>query len=259
MKFMYIFFDIDGTLISHKGISHIPDDTRIAIDALKAHGHVPAIATGRASFLALNAAKEFGIDYLVCSGGAEIIVRGKMIHKQYFPDEHIESFKETARRFPEITAAVDERYLYAGNAFKDFFAYFNSQAGYDCIRPLIEMKHMIICYMMLPHSILTDKHGIFFSPPEGIRLELMHQFTEARHADTSKWNGVELLISHEGASLDDVIVFGDGPNDIDMLEHANVGVAVGGAGDDVKSHANYVCDDIDDGGILKACKYLRLI
>ena len=259
MKFMYVFFDIDGTLISHKGISHIPDDTRIAIDALKAHGHVPAIATGRASFLALNAAKEFGIDYLVCSGGAEIIVRGKMIHKQYFPDEHIESFKRVAEKFPEIIAAVDERYLYAGDAFEDFFAYFNSQAGYDCIRPLSEMKRMIICYMMLPHSILTDKHGIFFSPPEGIRLELMHQFTEARHADTSKWNGVELLISHEGASLDDVIVFGDGPNDIEMIERANIGVAVGGAKDDVKSHADYVCDDIDDGGILKACKYLRLI
>ena len=39
---MYVFFDIDGTLISHRGISHIPDETRIAIDALKAHGHVPA-------------------------------------------------------------------------------------------------------------------------------------------------------------------------------------------------------------------------
>lgn len=256
---MYVFFDIDGTLISHKGISHIPDETRIAIDALKAHGHVPAIATGRAAFLALNAAKEFGIEYLVCSGGAEIIINGEMIHRKYFPDEHIESFRKVAERFPKFSAAVDERYLYAGNAFEDFFAYFNSQAGYDCIRPLSEMKRMIICYMMLPHSILTNEHGLFYSPPEGVRLELMHQFTEARHESASKWHGIELLTANESATPDDVIVFGDGPNDIDMLEHAHTGVAVGGAGDDVKIHADYVCEDIDDGGILKACKYLGLI
>ena len=256
---MYVFFDIDGTLISHRGISHIPDDTRKAVRELKAHGHVPAIATGRAAFLAMNAAKEFGIEYLVCSGGSEVIVRGEKIHEQYFPDEYIYDFKNIAERFPQITAAVDDRYLYASNAFSLFFSYFNAQAGYDCIRPINEMKHAIICYIMLPHETLTNEHGIFYSPPEGVKLELMHQFTEARHESTSKWNGIELLIANEGASLDDVIVFGDGPNDIDMIERAKIGVAVGRASDDVKIHADYVCEDIDDGGILKACRHLKLI
>ncbi len=256
---MYVFFDIDGTLISHRGISHIPDETRKAVNELKAHGHVPAIATGRTYFLAKNAAKEFGIEYLVCSGGSEIIVRGEKIYEKYFPDEHIKSFVKVAEKFPKVCAAVDDKYLYAGNAFSDFFAYFNSQAGYDCIRPLSEMKRAIICYIMLPHETLTHEHGIFYSPPEGVRLELMHQFTEARHASASKWNGIEMLIANEGASLDDVIVFGDGPNDIEMIERAKIGVAVERAGDDVKIHADYVCEDIDDGGILKACEHLGLI
>ena len=207
----------------------------------------------------MNAAKEFGIEYLVCSGGAEVIVRGRKIHGKYFPDEHIESFRRVAEKFPKFSAAVDDRYLYAGNAFEDFFAYFNSQAGYDCIRPLSEMKRMIICYIMLPHEALTSEHGIFYSPPEGIRLELMHQFTEARHESASKWNGIELLIANEGAKIEDVIVFGDGPNDIEMIERAKIGVAVGRAGEDVKIHADYVCEDIDDGGILKACRHLGLI
>ena len=256
---MYVFFDIDGTLISHRGISHIPDATRIAVHELKAHGHVPAIATGRAAFLAMNAAKEFGIEYLVCSGGAEVIMRGRKIHTEFFPDEYIDDFKRIARRFPNVTASVDDKYLYAGDAFHDFFTYFNAQAGYNCIRPLSEMNHAIMCYIMLPSSKLTHEHGLFYSPPEGVRLELMHQFTEARHESASKWNGIESLIANENASLDDVIVFGDGPNDIEMIERASVGVAVGRAGDDVKIHADYVCDDIDDGGILKACKYLNLI
>ena len=122
-----------------------------------------------------------------------------------------------------------------------------------------EMKQAILCYIMLPPCTLTSEHGIFYEPPKGVRLELMNQFTEARHESSTKWRGIELLINHEGANLDDVITFGDGPNDIDMLEHAKTGVAVGKSPDKVKEAADYVCDDIDNGGILKACKYLGLI
>ena len=44
-----------------------------------------------------------------------------------------------------------------------------------------------------------------------------------------------------------------------MIQHAKIGVAVGNARDDVKAHADYVCDDIDNGGILSACEHLGLI
>ena len=255
----YIFFDIDGTLISHVGVSHIPEETRKAVTLLREAGHIPAIATGRGAFLAHQAAEEFGINYLVCSGGAQIITHGKEIFRAWFPDGALDSFRKTAAEFPDRTAAIDDRYLYAGRAFSPYYDYFNNQAGYNCIRPLNDMKRAIICYVMIPPGLLNQKHGLFFSPPEGVRLELMRDFTEARCAGTSKWNGIERLIEHEGANIDDVIVFGDGPNDVEMIERANIGVAVGRSSDDAKNAADYVCDDIDNGGILKACKHLGLI
>ena len=255
----YIFFDIDGTLISHVKISHIPEETREAVNLLREAGHIPAIATGRAAFLALNAAKEFGINYLVASGGAQIVINNHEIHSQFFPDEHLNNFREVAAKFPEITACVDEKYLYTAGAFDLFREYFNNQAGYNCIRPLHEMKRAIMCYIMLNHEKLNNNHGLFFSPPENTRLELMHGFTESRHSSSTKWDGIKKLIAHEGANLDDVITFGDGPNDSEMLRNAKIGVAVGRASQEVKNFASYVCEDIDDGGILKACKHLGLI
>ena len=48
MEQKYIFFDIDGTLVSHVGNSHIPEATHEALARLKASGHVLAIATARA-------------------------------------------------------------------------------------------------------------------------------------------------------------------------------------------------------------------
>ena len=260
----YIFFDIDNTLVSHRGTSHIPPETLEAVSLLRKAGHIPAIATGRGAFLTFTTAKQFGITDLVCSGGAQVFAGGQEIHRAMFPDEHISSFREVAAKFPERSAAIDEAYLYATEAFRPFFGYFNAQAGYNCIKPLSDLKCAIICYIMLPPAKLTPEHGLFYAPPEGIRLELMNAFTEARCADSSKWSGIEKFIAHAGASLDDVIAFGDGPNDIEMLERANIGVAVPSyehpeSFGKVKNVADYVSDDIDDGGILKACKDLGLI
>lgn len=255
----YIFFDIDNTLVSHIGTSHIPPQTLKAISLLKEAGHVPAIATGRGAFLSRSVAREFGIEYLVCSGGSQVIAKGNEIFSSWFPDDKLGSFIKTASDFPDRTAAIDDRYLYASNAFSDFFGYFNAQAGYDCIRPLSELRHAIICYIMLPSRVLGPEHGMFFSCPEGVRLELMRDFTEARCAGSSKWDGIERLIDHEGADIDDVIVFGDGPNDVEMIERASIGVAVGRSSGSAKGAADYVCDDIDAGGILSACEYLGLV
>ena len=256
---MYIFFDIDNTLVSHKNFSHIPSQTLKAINLLRKSGHTPAIATGRGAFLTSTTAKEFGITHLVCSGGAQIIINNQEIYKQMFPQKYLNDFIDTAKKFPDLSAAIDDKYLYASEAFKPFFDYFNNQAGYNCIRPLNELREAIICYIMIAPEKLTHEHGIFFDTPSEIKLELMHAFTEARCYGTSKWLGIKKLIAHEKADLDEVIVFGDGPNDIDMIEHAKIGVVVGNARDDVKKHADYVCDDIDDGGILSACKHLGLI
>ena len=261
---MYIFFDIDNTLVSHWGISHIPPETLQAVSLLRKAGHTPAIATGRGAFLTFSTAKQFGITDLVCSGGAQVFAGGQEIHRSMFPAEYLASFRETAAKFPEHSAAIDDTYLYASDAFKPYFSYFNAQAGYDCIKPLHELKRAIICYIMLPPAKLTPEHGLFYAPPEGVRLELMNAFTEARCADSSKWSGIEKFIAHAGASLDDVAAFGDGPNDIEMLERAKIGVAVPSyqhpeSFGEVKNAADYVCDNIDSGGILAACRHLGLI
>lgn len=256
---MYVFFDIDNTLVSHRGRPHIPPDTVKALGLLRDNGHVPAIATGRAAFLTMTVAREAGINYLVCAGGSEIFVDGVKIHTAYFPDEHLDLFREVSEKFPDITAAVDEKYLYAYARFEPFRNYFNGQAGYDCFRPMSGLKRATMCYIMRPHSELTPEHGIFFIPPEGARLEIMRGFTEVRNESSTKWNGIEMMMRHLGLGADEVITFGDGPNDADMLRRAKIGVAVGICSEQAREAADYVCEDIDDGGILRACQHLGLI
>lgn len=255
----YIFFDIDHTLVSHVNEPHIPEQTLEAVKLLRENGHVPAIATGRAGFLTFKTAKEFEINNLVCSGGAEIFIDNREIYRKFFPDEHLEKFLTIAEKFPELTAATDDKFLYTDESSGLFGKYFNSQAGYDCVKPMKDLTRPMMCYFMRSHKNLNDNHGIFYNPPEGVKLELMNGFTEARAAKTSKWRGIEIFMKEAGANINDAVTFGDGPNDIEMLENAKLSVAVASASDKVKQAAKFVCGDIDSGGILQACKELKLI
>jgi len=55
-----------------------------------------------------------------------------------------------------------------------------------------------------------------------------------------------------------VVFFGDGINDIELIEMADIGVAMGNAEDTVKAIADFVTKNIEDDGIYYACKQLGL-
>ena len=257
----YIFFDIDNTLVSHSGGSHIPDETLEAIKLLRLSGHVPMIATGRAFFLTRLLADYLKIKYLLCAGGAEIIINRLKIYKKYLPENAINDFYNVAEKFPNETVITDGEYYYTNGNFAEAANYFNSQAGYECVKELNfneRVKRALICYLMIKPENLNSEHGMFKNPPDGVTLEFMHHFIEARNINTSKWLGIELLVKKLGGKIEDVVTFGDGANDIEMIKNASIGVAVGNS-ESVRAVADYVADDIDKGGILKACKDLGLI
>ncbi len=74
----------------------------------------------------------------------------------------------------------------------------------------------------------------------------------------SKARGLELLCEHYGVDRKDTWAFGDSENDIELLQAAGTGVAVGNAMEETKQAADYVTDDIWHDGIYKACEALGL-
>ena len=66
-------------------------------------------------------------------------------------------------------------------------------------------------------------------------------------------------LDENGLKREEIMAFGDGENDIDMLKFAGIGVAMGNASDEVKAAADYVTDSVDADGIAKALKHFGLI
>lgn len=65
----------------------------------------------------------------------------------------------------------------------------------------------------------------------------------------SKSNALKALCKHLSISQTEVIAFGDGDNDIDMLQFAGIGVAMGNASNYVKSKADYVTLSNEENGV----------
>ena len=73
----------------------------------------------------------------------------------------------------------------------------------------------------------------------------------------SKATGIDFVLNHFNIDDKNSYAFGDSNNDIDMLKHVGVGVAMGNANDLVKAASDFVTDTINDDGIFKALKNLN--
>lgn len=77
--------------------------------------------------------------------------------------------------------------------------------------------------------------------------------------DGGKMTGIQKTLEYFGISKEETMAFGDGDNDVDMLEYVKIGVAMGNAAEKTKAAADYVTASQDDQGIPKALKHFGLI
>jgi Cof subfamily protein (haloacid dehalogenase superfamily) len=74
-------------------------------------------------------------------------------------------------------------------------------------------------------------------------------FLEFASPDVTKAAGLDFLSQRLGFTREGTIGFGDGENDVELLEWAGYGVAVANAHERVKDVADFVCPSVDDEGV----------
>ena len=109
----------------------------------------------------------------------------------------------------------------------------------------------------------------FFSPGQEKRIMSVLPHCEATRwnplfadvipAGSSKAVGIDKMLAYFGISLADTMAFGDGGNDVSMLRHVGIGVAMGNAGDEARRAADYVTTSVDEDGILNALRHFGVI
>jgi Cof subfamily protein (haloacid dehalogenase superfamily) len=74
-------------------------------------------------------------------------------------------------------------------------------------------------------------------------------FLEFAQAGVTKGDGLDFLAEHLGFTKEQTIAFGDGENDIELVEWAGYGVAVDNAHERVKALADWVCPPVTEEGV----------
>ena len=78
--------------------------------------------------------------------------------------------------------------------------------------------------------------------------------------NANKKKGLQKLLGklEKKIEIKDVMTIGDENNDIEMLEFAGIGVAMGNAKQHIKDKADYVTDTNENDGVAKAIEKLIL-
>lgn len=252
-----IFFDVDGTLVSHRQKS-VPEGTRAALEALKQRGIQCVMATGRpVQELPNLPVADIAFDGYITLNGQTCYDRDKnLIASNPITGAGMERLARMFRENEWPTALVDRRGMYinyadqlvhramadVSTAVPEIRAYDGSEIYQAVI--FVERDEDDAIAKLVPNCKITRWN------PRGI---------DVLPGDGGKVSGIRKYLEYNGIDRSEIMAFGDGDNDREMLAFAGIGVAMGNAEPAVKDAADYVTDSVDDDGIAKALRHFGLI
>ena len=227
-----IFFDIDGTLVSFKN-HQIPKSTFDALYKLKEKGIKLFIATGRGKD-GLDVLNDFPFDGYITLNGQYCYTNNQIIYSNTIKKEDLQALLDYLKDHQVPCGFTEENTKYFNyrdervDAIHAITHNDDHPAG-DCSHVIDKSIYQIMCFV-----------------DENEEKEILSHMPHC-------------ILEYYGLDLKDTMAFGDGGNDMQMLQHVSLAVAMGNAGDELKSIADFVTKDVDDEGIAYALKHYGLI
>lgn len=265
VSYRLLALDLDGTLLTDQ--KRISPRTRWALNTAAAGGCLIAVATGRG----------FRVARYYCDGlalnGPQITYNGAVI---YDPVQDAELARYLVPR-DDVAPAVDF-FLHAGVPL----AYFSTDGLYldqrmldaalwlpgntgtpflvsdwtavlekPCIK-LAGHASPVTIAALRPRAVEEMGHRLYVTQTASTLLEMLHP-------EVSKGAALRRIAHMLDVPREQIIAFGDNHNDLDMLEFAGVGVAMGNASAEAKAVADLVTGSNLQDGIAQALLHLGVV
>lgn len=271
-----VFFDVDGTLVTRN--NHIPKSTKNAIKALKKNGIIPVIATGRAPVLVREIVEMLDIDTFIAMNGQYIVHEGNVLYQNPIDLNLVDQMVDFAvdRKDGIILSTADE--IIANSAISLVnrgYLYMFLKGLIGIIPDRIKVRMWNRMMSKAPEKEAYANKEIFMmninaNQEQQVAYEEAFgdvlSFTRANEMSmdiiskgTSKASGIEKLASELGVSIKNTYAFGDGLNDLEMLQRVGTGVAMANGFEELKIAADMVTDSVFSDGISKGLQKLGLI
>ncbi len=248
-----IFFDIDGTLINClNDITDITPRVKESIKALQNAGNYIFIATGRPYAFISKKLLEFGFDGFVLTNGAQVIVGNEVIYKQQINKDSIKKMVGNFEKFDIQYILQGDVYSYMKKRYKELYSYYDS---FRISRKYIKTEYNINNIDVYKMEMLCSNKDAaeYCLSLQDKEFDCSHNISgnifEIYSKKNTKASGIMRALAHLNVSIENSYAFGDGKNDIEMLEAVGCGIAMGNASDNVKTHAKRVTCEVDNDGV----------
>lgn len=255
-RYKAVFSDIDGTLLntSHK----IPKGTKEKIQQMNQR-KIPFVLVSARMPKGMTAIRdELGErNPMICYSGALVVDgNGNPIYSVSLEPQEAKSICEKIREsVPEVSVNIYSNDCWMAEDLEEYWV--KQEMEITGVRAaqvsfqedsVFEEVHKILCMGKEEHISFLEKE-LKKEFPEIRIYKSKNTYLEIMSMKASKSDAVHMLEGFFGIKKDEIIAFGDGHNDIDMIEYAGLGVAMGNASDEVKEAANEVTDINDKEGL----------
>lgn len=261
-NFKMICLDIDGTLLNSN--HEITENVKSAINIVANEKKIPVVLVSARMPKGITfLQKELGIEQpIICYSGALILDKNSEVLSKEFID--VSNLEKIYKLVNENNIHIS---LYKDNEWyieeMDYWAKQESEIT-NIIPKISDFNDLIeeweiegtgpnkILCMANPDEINFLKENITATdlniyPSKPTYLEIMP-------TNASKTSAINILQKKFNVERSEIIAMGDNYNDIDMLEYAGLGIAMGNAPDDVKKYANDVTLTNNEDGVAEALK-----
>ena len=256
-----LFFDVDGTLMGYGG--YVPESAKAAIRQVREQGDLVFINSGRIFQLARYIERHIETDGLLCGCGTDLYLGEQNLYRYIVPADVLRGIEEGCRRVKadlvlegmegvavapwarirETLKVIDfikaQDALWPGDFYDEdykvnkFCVQYDEETDTEALR-VIAGRHF---------DVIDRGHGFYECVPLG----------------HGKAFAVRKIMELCDIDLEEVYVFGDSTNDLDMLKLAKHAIVMGKHDRELEPYAEYITTDLEDDGIANAMRHYGLI
>lgn len=252
-----LFFDIDGTLYNSE--KKIPKSAKEAIFQARANGYEIAIATGRAPFMMESIIEELEIDTYVTFNGQYVVYKNEVIFTDGIPTDQLTKIIEFGHERNHPVVFIDDQKMIASvdedsNIEKSLQTL---KHPYPVIDPLFYKTNNVFQTLIFMEE---KDEPIYIKEFPNVKFVRWHPYScDILPKDGSKARGIQKVLDKMNIPISNVFAFGDGLNDIEMLQSVGTGVAMGNAHEKTKAVADVIAGHVDEDGLANVLKSLKII
>jgi Cof subfamily protein (haloacid dehalogenase superfamily) len=254
-----ILIDVDGTLVGANGV---PESAWTAIDRARARGVHLGLCTGR---IGVGATREYArrvsaVDLHIFQSGAVVSrADAPAVRASVLPEDAYRALVGISRREGEPLEVYTEHGFYLERESELTRVHARALDFAPEIHDLLTLPSPPVRAQWVVDGKDWPKFRDLTLAVPGLSINPASApwspgsvFSNVTRLGTSKVSALRWIASHNGIGREHVAMIGDGENDLEAIQAAGLGIAMGNAPEAVRAKADATVADVDAGGLAEA-------